>query len=295
MMGKPEGLPIVVLHGGPGSGTASTYEEILDLERFFVIYHDQRGSGRSRPRASDPDTDMSVNTTHHLIGDIELLRRHLGIERWIVFGASWGSALALSYAQRNLDAVLGIVLSPVTVTTRRDIDWLYRGAGALYPEAWSAFSGTNDLTVDVAKIIDSYAVRLEDPDPAVRAKAAAAWCRWEDTVTSGNDAAERNPRYEDTRFTIGFARTVTHFFRHGAWLEDDELIRNAPNLGAIPGTLVHGLDDVSAPIDSARRLASAWPGAHLVEVEGAAHSFSNSRMRPAIADGVRLMADDAEG
>lgn len=294
-IGNPEGLPVLVLHGGPGSGTSPPYEELFDPDRFLVVHHDQRGSGRSRPPASDPETDMAVNTTHHLVRDIELLRSRLDIDRWMVFGASWGSTLALAYAQRHTDAVMGMVLSPVTVTTRSDIDWLYRGAGALFPEAWSDFSGHAEPSVDVFLLLESYAERLEHPDSSVRTEAAAAWCRWEDTIASGEAGQGPDVRFANPRFAVGFARTVTHYFRHVAWLEDDELIANARRLSGVPGALVHGRDDASAPIESVRRLAAAWPGVRLVEIGGGAHSFMHPEMHAAITDGAARIADQLDG
>jgi proline iminopeptidase len=267
--GEPRGKPAVVLHGGPGSGCAPWWRGLFDPRAYRVVLFDQRGCGRSRPPASDPATSLGANTTHHLVADIERLREHVGIERWLVMGASWGSALALTYAQRHPERVTQMVLFSVTAGTRRELDWIVRDAGRFFPGEWRRLRdgvapGERD---DLAA---AYSRRLEDPDPAVRERAARDWCAWEDAHVRTRPGQPPDPRYEDPVFRYGFARLVTHYWRHDCWLDDGELLRGAGRLAGIPAVLVHGRLDVSSPLDVAWELAQAWPGSelHLVDDEG---------------------------
>jgi proline iminopeptidase len=176
--GNPDGKPALTVHGGPGSG-CSTGMRRVDPDRYRAVLFDQRGCGRSTPHASDPATDMSANTTEHLLSDMELLREHLGIDRWLLSGGSWGSTLALAYAERHPHRVSEIVLSAVTTTRRSEIDWLYRGVARFFPEEWERFrAGVPEADRD---LVAAYARLMEDPDPLVRAQAANAWCAWVST------------------------------------------------------------------------------------------------------------------
>src|SRR6266508_1116233 len=182
--GNPEGKPALVVHGGPGSGCTPRHRRYFDPERYRVVLFDQRGCGRSTPHASDPATDLRHNTTGHLLADMERLREHLGIQRWLLSGGSWGSTLLLAYAQGNPRRVSEIVISGVTVTRRSDIDWLYRGVRRFFPEEWERFrAGVPEADSD-GELVAAYARRMEDPDPRVRADAAHDWCAWEDAVVS---------------------------------------------------------------------------------------------------------------
>ena len=267
--GNPAGKPALVVHGGPGSGRSTGGRRLFDPDRYRVVLFDQRGCGRSVPSASDPTTDMSVNTTHHLIGDMERLREHLDVDRWLLHGGSWGSTLILAYAERHPERVSEIVIAGVTTTRPSEIDWLYRGAGRFLPEQWQRFraaAGSDD-------VVSAYARLLEDPDPAVRQRAAAEWVAWEDAVIS-HEASGRpgaySARVDDVR--LAFVRICSHYFAHHAWLEDGELLRNAHVLNGIPGVLIHGRLDLGSPLTTAWELQQAWPGAELVVIDDAGHT-----------------------
>jgi proline iminopeptidase len=283
MCGNPEGKPAVVLHGGPGSGCSAGMRRVFDPEAYRVVLFDQRGCGRSRPDAGDPATDLSVNTTHHLLGDIEQLRRHLGVERWLVFGGSWGSTLGLAYAERHPERVTEVVLIAIATTRRHEVDWITRQMGRLFPEEWARFRDGVPAADRDGDLADAYARLLADPDPAVRERAAHDWCRWEDTHVAIRPDHRPDPRYDDPAFRMTFARLVTHYWRHAGFLEDGVLLAEAGRLAGIPGVLIHGRMDVSGPLDTAWELARAWPGAELVVIAEAGHSAGDPGMTEATA------------
>ncbi len=261
--GNPDGKPAVALHGGPGSGCTPGYRRNFDPDAYRIVLFDQRGAGRSTPHAGDPATGLAANTTHHLIADIELLRTHLGIQRWLVWGASWGATLALAYAQRHPQRVSEIVLASVTMTRPAEVQWLYHGVGRFFPEEWARFrAGVPEPDRD-GDLVAAYYHLLHDPDPGVREQAARDWLDWEDAVVSLEEGHQRHPRYQDARVRMAFARIVTHYFHHHAWLEDGILLREAGRLAGIPGVLVHGRLDLGGPPMTAWELAQAWPDAEL--------------------------------
>jgi proline iminopeptidase len=280
--GNPDGKPAVVLHGGPGSGCNPGMRRLFDPGAYRVVLFDQRGCGRSRPNAADPATDLSVNTTHHLLGDIERLRRHLGVERWLVFGGSWGTTLGLAYAERHPDRVTEVVLVGIGTTRRHEVDWLTRRVGRLFPEQWARFRDGVPAADRDGDLAEAYARLLADPDPAVRERAARDWCRWEDSHVSVRPDHRPDPRYDDPVFRMTFARLVTHYWRHAAFLEDGALLAGAGRLAGIPGVLVHGRLDVSSPLDIAWELARAWPDAELVVLDEAGHSARDPGMTEAV-------------
>jgi proline iminopeptidase len=275
--GNPIGKPALVVHGGPGSGCTAGMRQYFDPGRYRVVLFDQRGCGRSTPHASDPATDMGANTTGHLIADMERLREHLGVERWLLSGASWGSTLSLAYAERYPHRVSEIVICGVTTTRRSEIDWLYRGVARFFPEEWERFrAGVPEADRD-GDLVVSYARRMEDPDPHVRARAANDWCAWEDAVISlepnGSPNVYSNRPAADL---LAFVRITAHYFAHGAWLEEGALLRDARRLAGIPGVLIHGRLDLSGPLDTAWELARAWPGAELVVINDSGHTGSDT-------------------
>ncbi len=193
--GNPDGKPAVALHGGPGSGCTPGYRRNFDPDAYRIVLFDQRGAGRSTPHASDPATGLAVNTTHHLIADIELLREHLGIQRWLVWGASWGATLALAYAQRHPQRVSEIVLASVTMTRPADIQWLYHGVGRFFPAEWARFrAGVPEADRD-GDLVAAYHHLLNNADPEVREQAARDWMNWEDAVVSLEEGHQPHPRY----------------------------------------------------------------------------------------------------
>jgi len=278
--GGATGKPALVVHGGPGSGCGPGSRRYFDPERYLVVLFDQRGCGRSAPHASDPATDMSVNTTEHLLGDMELLREHLGIERWLLYGGSWGSTLILAYAERYPQRVSEIVLLGATTSRRSELDWLYRGVGRFFPGEWQRFRAF----VDDDDVVAAYARLMEHPDADVRARAATEWLAWEDAVISlepnGRPAAYSD-RLPDAQ--LAFVRICTHYFSNAAWLEEGLLLRDAHRLAGIPGVILHGRLDLGSPVATAWELACTWPDSELVVVGDSGHTGSDTMRAEALA------------
>jgi proline iminopeptidase len=288
--GTPDGKPVVVLHGGPGSGCTSTLRHYFDPMLYRIVLFDQRNCGRSTPHASDPNTHLETNTTHHLIADIEALRQHLQIERWMVFGGSWGSTLALAYAETFPDNVTEILIGGVTMTRKSEIDWLYRGVAPLFPEQWARFRAGVPEAAREGDLVEAYYQLLHDPDPAVREKAAQDFHDWEAASLSVDPDAKPRPLWLDPDFRMARARIVTHYFRNRAWLEEGILLREARKLSGIPGIMVHGRLDLGAPLVTAWELAQAWPDAELILVSGAGHSYSDSGINEALIAATNRLA-----
>lgn len=280
--GNPRGKPAVVLHGGPGSGSGPGWRRFFDPAVYRIVLFDQRGAGRSTPHASEAVVDLSTNTTHHLLADIELLRQHLGLDQWLVFGGSWGTTLGLAYAERHPERVTELVLFSVVTTTRREVEWVTREMGRLLPAEWARFRDGVPPEDRDGNLAAAYSKLLHHPDPAVRDKAARDWCEWEDTHVDLSPNRQRSPRYEDPKFRLAFARLVTHYWSNAAWLEDGILLREAKRLTGIPGVLVHGRMDISGPPDIPWLLAHEWPDAQLVLVDGAGHGAWHSGMTDAV-------------
>lgn len=274
--GNPNGQPALFLHGGPGSGCTPGQRRFFDPDAYRVILFDQRGCGRSLPLADELDVDLGTNTTHHLIGDIESLRRILGVESWTILGLSWGTTLGLAYAQVHPQRVHALVLALVTTTSRREVDWLTHDVGRIFPREWDRFASAVPDTLQHLPLVDAYATLLFDADPEVREHAARAWCAWEDAHISLTPGHRPNPRFEDPHFRLRFARLVTHYWRNAAFLEEDQLLRDAPVLNGIPGLLIHGLHDVSSPLETAWRLSRRWTTSQLHVLEDAGHGGGDS-------------------
>jgi proline iminopeptidase len=298
--GNPGGVPALVVHGGPGSGCSAGMRRSFDPHRHRIILFDQRNCGRSRPHASEPAADMSLNTTGHLIADMERLREHLGVRTWLLFGGSWGVTLSLAYAQRHPDRVDGMILVSVTTGRRSEIDWLYRGAGRMFPEAWARFrdfAGADgyrlptDSQPPIEGLLTAYARLMDSPDAGVRARAATEWLAWEDAVISmesNGRPGQYSDRPDDAK--LAFVRICAHYFAHGCFLPDGVLLRDAGRLAGIPGILVHGRGDLGGPVVTAWELARAWPGAELVVVEDSGHTGSAAMQDALRAAGDRLFA-----
>jgi len=280
--GNPWGKPAVVLHGGPGSGCTHEHRRYFDPTAYRIVLFDQRGAGRSAPHAGDVTVDLSTNTTHHLIADIERLREHLGVERWLVWGGSWGATLALAYAERHSERATEIVLASVTMSRPADIHWLYHGVGRFLPREWARFRDGVLAAERDGDLVDAYHRLLNHPDPGVREKAARDWCDWEEAVVSLEPGYRRNPRYDDPRFRMAFARIVTHYFHRHAWLEDGILLGEAHRLAGIPGVLVHGRLDLGSPPAAAWELAQAWPDA-VLKLVGTGHTGGDEMTKRLIA------------
>jgi proline iminopeptidase len=282
----------VVLHGGPGSGCTPSVRRFFDPQKYRIALFDQRNCGRSLPHASDPGVSLAANTTPHLLADIEALRAHLGVERWLVFGSSWGSALGLAYAEQHPERLSALVISHASVSRWADIQWLYHGVGRYFPEAWDRFWTGARVRTPEADLVAAYHRLLSDPDPAVRAKAAQDWCDWEAAVISIDPRHKPPERYRDPRFRMAFARIVTHYFTHNCWFEDGQLLRDAGRLAAIPGAIVHGRLDLGSPLEGPWRLAQVWPKAKLVVVDEAGHETTTPGMLESIVAAIDRFAGD---
>ena len=277
--GNPRAKAVVVLHGGPGSGCTPWHRRMFDPSAYRVVLFDQRNCGRSSPSASALTTNLASNNTANLIGDIELLRQHLDIDRWMLFGGSWGSTLALAYAEQYPERVTEIILWGVTTGRRKEFDWLFRGGVAvLLPEQWERLRNSLPTAEREGEIVAAYFRLLNDHDPAIREQAALAWCRWESATPAWPPDDGLSPRFNDPAFRMSFSRLVTHYVHHNAWLDDGVLLRNVHTLANIPGVLVSGRYDLQAPIGWAYDLKRAWPRAELVIVDNAGHDPSNANI-----------------
>jgi proline iminopeptidase len=270
--GNPDGKPAVVLHGGPGSGCSPWFRQFFDLSAYRLVLFDQRNCGRSTPHASAPDTDLATNNTANLIADIERLRQDLTIERWLVFGGSWGSTLALAYAEAYPQRVTEMILFGVTTGRHEEFDWVFRGGlTRLFPEQWERLRMSVPVAQRDGDIVEAYHRMLNDQDPLVRRGAADAWCLWESATPAWPPTTGMAERFTDPAYAMAFARIVTHYVRHNAWLEDGVLLRGAGALAGIPGILINGRFDLQATIGNAWELHRVWPCAELVIVDDAGH------------------------
>ena len=273
LCGDPNGKPAVVVHGGPGSGCQPWHRQLFDLQSYHVVLFDQRGCGRSRPHASLPGTSLTLNTTANLITDMEQLRRHLRIERWLVLGGSWGSTLALAYAQEHPERVSELVLFGVTTGRQAEFDWLFRGGVArFFPEEWQRLHAALPAADRVGDVVEAYSRLLQHPEADVRKAAALAWCQWESVTPNWPPVPGLAPRFRDREFAMAFARIVTHYVRHNAWLGDGRILRDAARIADIRGVLVNGRFDLQAPIANAWALHRYWPRSELVIVNDAGHA-----------------------
>lgn len=288
--GHPGGLPALVLHGGPGGGCSATHRQLFDPAAYRAVLMDQRGCGRSQPHAGETVEALRANTTGHLISDIERLRSHLGIERWLVLGGSWGTTLALAYAQRHPERVRAMVLAGLATTRADEFDWLYWQVGRMLPAEHAAFRDHVGGGDSAFGLISAYAARLADPDPVVHQAAADAWCAWEAALVEVDPAAEPAPRWRDPIFRLAFARIVTHYFSQNVFLEDGAIQRDMDRIAHIPAVLIHSRFDPSTPYSTAWELSQLWPAARLVTLPGALHSIAAGAVGEAVVaatDGFR--------
>lgn len=273
--GTPEGKPVVFLHGGPGGGTSPVHRQLFDPTRYRMILLDQRNCGRSLPSASDPATDLSENTTWHLVEDLERLREHLDVDRWQVFGGSWGSGLALAYAETHPSRVTELVLRGIFTLRQSELDWFYEGAAAnVLPDLWERYlAPVPEAERQPGGLIAAYARLLADPDPAVRDRAAVAWATWEAASITLRPRPDLVERYSDPAYALAFARIENHYFSHGGWFDEGQLIRDAPRLAGIPTVIVQGRYDLCTPAVTAWDLHRALPDAEFHMIDVAGHAF----------------------
>jgi proline iminopeptidase len=277
--GNPHGKPAIVFHGGPGSGCVPWHRRLFNPNAYHLVLFDQRNCGKSTPHASELDINLKNNTTTHLIADIEQLRQHLNIDRWLVFGGSWGSTLALAYAVNFPERVTDMILHGVTTGRHKEVDWLFRGGVSIFfPEQWDRLRMALPIADQYDDVTDAYYRLLNDPDLAVRQQAAAAWCLWESATLSWPPSTRLSPKFTDPRYALAFARIVTHYMHHNLFLEDGILLHEAEKLADIPGILVNGRFDFQAPIGNAWGLKRVWSRAELVIVDNAGHAADNSNL-----------------
>jgi proline iminopeptidase len=273
--GNPDGKPVVFLHGGPGSGTHPLQRRMFDPSAYRIVLFDQRGCGASTPHVRTGDTGLDHNTTWHLVGDLERLRTHLGIERWQLFGGSWGATLAVAYAETHPERVSEMILRGVFLLRQVELDWMYGGgAGMLFPEAWCEFVATLP-SADRADPLTAYHQLINDPDREVRARAALAWSNWEGAAVSLQPNAGLTAQYADPTFAVPFARIALHYFVNRGWLDPDQLLRDAGKLAGIPGRIVQGRYDAVTPPTTAWHLHQAWPDSELVLLPLAGHAVTD--------------------
>ncbi len=289
--GAPDGVPALILHGGPGSGCSPAMRRFFDPQKYRIISFDQRNAGRSRPSAAEPGVDLSTNTTAQLVADIERLREHFGVERWVIFGMSWGVTLGLAYAEAFPEGVRAAVFAGVTTTRRSEIDWLYRRLAPLLPEEWERFrAGVPEGTPEDG-LVAAYNELMFDADPEVRARAARDFHDWDNAAVSAERAQGRPSDGVDPARMLSRGRIVTHYFRHAAWLEEGALLAGAGALAGIPGVLVQGRMDLQGPLVTAWELSKAWPGARLEVIDGAGHSSGDAGMEEAVIAALDGFAD----
>lgn len=266
--GNPQGMPVVVFHGGPGGGCSPAMRRFFDPEAYRIVLFDQRGCGRSRPHALVRD-----NTTWHLVRDIEFIREELGIDRWIVFGGSWGATLALVYAQTHPDRPAYLVLRGVFMATRSELDWFYGGgAGKFFPELWDRFAKMVPAE-ERSDLIAAYGRRLFGRDRAEQVAFAKAWAGWENALASIDNPG--HPVSSPADYALAFSRIENHYFAHGAFLErDGQLLEDMPRIAHVPGSIVQGRHDMICPPETAHRLHERWPSSELKMVHKAGHALS---------------------
>jgi proline iminopeptidase len=283
-VGDPRGRKAVFLHGGPGGGLDPDYRRYFDPARWRVVLFDQRGCGRSTPHA-----ELRENTTPDLVADIERLREHLQIDRWFVFGGSWGSTLALAYAEAHPDRCLGLILRGIFLLRRKELLWFYQeGASWLFPEAWEEYLAPIPEN-ERGDLMAAYYKRLTSPDPAVRLRAARAWSVWEGSTSKLRPDPRLIERFGGDSFAEAFARIECHYFVNGAFLRSDtQLLDDVPRIAHLPGVIVQGRYDVVCPARSAWDLHRRWPKSRLVMVGDAGHSISE----PGIVDALIQATDD---
>jgi proline iminopeptidase len=271
--GNPEGMAVLFVHGGPGAGATSTHRRFFDPAHYRIVIYDQRGAGRSAPLG-----ELRDNSTTHLVADIERLRRHLGIERWTLFGGSWGSTLCLAYAETHPAQVRALVLRGIFLCRPSEIQWFLYGIRTVFPEAWRSFAGFLPEP-ERGDLLAGYYRRLIDPDPAVHMPAARAWSIYEGACSTLMPSPDTVAAFGEDRMALGLSRIEAHYFTHHLYGREDDLVRHVGRIRHVPGVIVQGRYDMVCPIVSADELARAWPEAEYVVVPDAGHSAMEPGIR----------------
>ena len=285
--GNPHGVPALYLHGGPGSGIMTGYRRYFDPEKFLIVSFEQRGCGRSTPLVTDTLKTIANNTTQALISDIEKLRIHLQVEKWLLTGMSWGTTLAFAYAEAHPDRVNALALAAVTTTTRLEVEWITEQMRRIFPDAWEKFSAASHAKPG-QRMIDAYYHQITHPDPVVRERAAEAWCKWEDVHVSLNPNHQPYPNFEDPEFRLIFATLVIHYWKHSGFLDQADILENIDRIQHLPCTLIHGRRDISSPLETSWELHKALPMSRLVIVEEEGHG--GEKMIHELIQSISLMA-----
>ncbi len=276
--GNPDGTPLLVVHGGPGGGCIASHRRAYDPSAYRIILFDQRGCGRSLPHASDPDVSLQTNTTWHLIADMERLRAELGVDRWVLSGASWGTALALAYAQSHPDRVRAMVLRSIFTLRASELRWAYHeGASQLLPERWQEFRGAVPEG-ERDDLVAAYRRRLESADKQTRVSAAQAWTRWELAGMLLHPNPQVEAIFAEPDFAVAFARIESHYVAHGGFFREGQLIADVDAIRHIPAVILQGRYDLCTPPVTAWDLHLAWPQADLQLVNDAGHSLDEPGM-----------------
>lgn len=281
--GTPDGLPVVFLHGGPGAGCEEYHRRFFDPEKYRIVLFDQRGCGRSTPHA-----ELQANNTQAIISDIETIRSQLGIDKWVVFGGSWGSTLALAYAQAYPDRVLGLILRGIFLCRQKEIDWFYQeGANRLFPDVWEKFLEPIP-EAEHDDLVSAYYKRLTSEDEFTRSQAARAWSLWEGRTATLLGSQKVLEHFGSVHTALSLARIECHYFINHTFMRENQLLDEADKLTDIPGIIVQGRYDVICPLESAWQLHHAWPGSVLQIIPDAGHSASE----PGIVNALVRATDD---
>ncbi len=288
--GSPDGIPVLFIHGGPGAGCTKYDRRFFDPDKYRIILYDQRGCGHSTPHAA-----LDNNTTEHLVNDIELIRKHLNVEKWVLFGGSWGSTLGLLYAEANPDKVLGLILRGIFLCRDRDLHWFYQaGADRIFPDYWRDYlSPIPEAERD--NMIHAYYRRLTGANELAKMAAAKAWSTWEGRCATLRPNPDIVHIFNDPRLALSLARIEAHFFYHNAFLEDNQILKNIDALEGLPGTIIHGRYDIICPLDNATELHDAWPSSELQIIRDAGHSAHEPSIVDALIKATNDMAAELEG
>ncbi len=283
--GNPKGTPVIFLHGGPGAGTQSLHRRFFDPKHWRIILFDQRGSGKSTPHG-----EMAENTTQHLVDDMEKLRVHLGVERWHVFGGSWGSTLALAYAEEHPARVLGLILRGICLLEQWEINWFLYGLSTVFPDAWEAFASLVP-EAERGNLLDAYLKLMDDPNPNIRVRAYAAWSQYESNCSTllPNPDVQSNP--DEGKRAASISRLEAHYFKNNLFQPETKLIDNVHRIRHIPGVIVHGRYDMVCPVANAFKLHKAWPEADFIVVPNAGHAAMEPGIRSALIEATDRFKD----
>ncbi|MBZ2170185.1 prolyl aminopeptidase [Marinobacter sp. F4216] len=287
--GNPNGIPVLVVHGGPGGGCEDYQRRFFDAERFRIILMDQRGAGRSTPLA-----ELEGNSTDRLVADMETVRAFLGVERWLLFGGSWGSTLSLVYAQAHPDRVLGLVMRGIFLCRPEDIQWFYQsGASRIFPDYWEEYEAQIPQS-ERSDMVSAYYRRLTSSNELEQIQAAKAWSVWEGRCATLHPNPRIVEHFGHPHVAIALARIECHYFMNAAFLEPDQILRDAGKLADIPGVIVHGRYDMVCTVDNAFALSKAWPGAELRIIRDAGHSAAEPAIVDALIRGVEEVVSKSQ-